>query len=432
MDRLIESDETYRRGVIPKSAPQRVVFSFVNGYPNAFKPYYDAQFVELLEQGYDVKIFASGMVSRTWSRFVNDYRLLERTDRILAGGAQGVRNAGTAAVANIFTSPKVLNRLPRARPRTRSLGNRLRQTLQILALPVEPPLLCLVQADESLRRVPWLRAVYPETPVAMYYYGGLPAEAGVLDRTALKRNLQIPDAIFALTEFARSEIVALGAPPEKTHVLPLGFHLQSFDKFDGVTPSRPGRLKTVMIGRLSEGKGHEIALRALASSGHDDISLEIIGAGPLLGQVEAAIRELGLRGRVSLSGPLPYEEALNRMAQADLLLLPSVPTATWSETQGAVMQEALLTGTLVVASRTGGIPESLPPFMHPYLVPPANVRALAGALDRVYRMPAAEASEIVAQGRLWVRRKYDNSQIMHALVETTVESRQVQSPINSD
>lgn len=398
------------------------VYAFASMYPSAYKPYYDAQFAELVDEGHELSIFARTHISRVHADLVEAYGLGARTQYLLANDPASMLRLLPRIALNSLGHPLTsMRRLGTSADGTNAksmIKNRVRQ----LALPATSPDLCLVQSHETLRLVSWLRDVYPSAPVAVYYYGGLPAEAGRLDGETVRDSFAGASAIFALTGFARDEAISLGSPPERTHVLPLGFRMETFPEVEGDRRS-DGTLRLITAGRLSEGKGHEVALRALAllaERGPSRFRYEIVGGGPTEAHLRDLVRKLGLEGSVEFSGSMAHEELLGRMRASDLLLLPSIPTETWNETQGAVMQEALLCGALVVASRTGGIPESLPPFMDHLLVPPGEPEALAVAIDQVAHLSPAEAAALAGRGGRWVRENYDNAILMPRLINRTL------------
>ncbi|MBK0421782.1 glycosyltransferase [Leucobacter sp. CSA2] len=101
--------------------------------------------------------------------------------------------------------------------------------------------------------------------------------------------------------------------------------------------SRP---RLVWLGRMSQEKRILEFIEAIAESGIDaDVALH--GAGLLLPRVERRIAELGLADRVSIPGPVSYEEALFAMRNADAL----VQTSMGFETQGLTPFEAAALGT---------------------------------------------------------------------------------------
>ncbi|MDO8848960.1 MAG: lysylphosphatidylglycerol synthase domain-containing protein [Coriobacteriia bacterium] len=133
------------------------------------------------------------------------------------------------------------------------------------------------------------------------------------------------------------------------------------------------RSGVAFIGRLTEAKGAFDALRALALI-PGGARLTLAGAGDAHA-IETLVDELGLPGRVHIPGPLPHPEALEVIAHARVLVLPSR-----SEGFSVVSLEAAALGTPVVASGVGAIAEIL--GGSDSLHAPGDVPALARLLDR--------------------------------------------------
>lgn len=100
------------------------------------------------------------------------------------------------------------------------------------------------------------------------------------------------------------------------------------------------RPRLVWLGRMSHEKRVLEFIEAIAQSGIDaDVTLH--GAGLLLPKVRQRVSELGLADRVTLSGAVPYADALATMRDADAL----VQTSIGFETQGLTPFEAATLGT---------------------------------------------------------------------------------------
>ena len=101
-----------------------------------------------------------------------------------------------------------------------------------------------------------------------------------------------------------------------------------------------------------------------------------------------AVRMLG-GAAVALVGARSQDEVGDLAAAADVVAVPSV-----HDTEGNVdglpnfALEALATGTPVVASRVGGLPQAIADGVTGVLVPERDSRALAGALERLLTDPA--------------------------------------------
>lgn len=132
-------------------------------------------------------------------------------------------------------------------------------------------------------------------------------------------------------------------------------------------------LDVVTVSRLVPVKRVDVLLEAIALT--EGVNLEIVGDGPERTRLERRAEALGLDGRVRFAGAVPHEEALRRIAAADVVALAS-------EHEGFphVVGEALASGTPVVAARAGAIPEMLRNGVDGFVVDPATPESFAGRL----------------------------------------------------
>jgi glycosyltransferase involved in cell wall biosynthesis len=153
----------------------------------------------------------------------------------------------------------------------------------------------------------------------------------------------------------------------------------------------------VAVGRLHPQKGYDVLLDAVAALRRDDRLAEqplvvIAGDGPLQDELAARIAADALP--VRLLGR--RSDVADLLAAADLCVLPS----RW-EARSLTAQEALRSGTPLVATRTGGLPELLGDAA--VLVPVGDAAALADAVagllaDPGRRTALAEAGRARAAG----------------------------------
>ncbi|MDT8910141.1 glycosyltransferase family 4 protein [Amycolatopsis sp. PS_44_ISF1] len=146
-------------------------------------------------------------------------------------------------------------------------------------------------------------------------------------------------------------------------------------------PAGPVR-QLIFVGLLVPRKGILDLLGALAEPGvlPEGARLTVVGDGPQREAAERAAQSPPLRGRVAFLGFRP--DVTDLVADADALVLPST-----MEQQPLVVAEAMAAGKPVVATDTGGVAELLGPDGRPYLVPPANVPALAQRLRELFTDP---------------------------------------------
>lgn len=189
-----------------------------------------------------------------------------------------------------------------------------------------------------------------------------------------------------------------------------------------------GRFDVVCIGTLHEVKGqrHLVEACRLAVADGVDLACTLIGDGPDRADLEADIAAAGLGDRVTLTGRLPREEVARRLAGADVLVAPSVPTRKGKrEGMPTVLIEAMASGVAVVASRLAGIPELVEDGVTGRLAEPGDPRGIADALealagDDAHRRQLAEA------GRARVLAEYDRDASARALVEHFARSARPQ------
>lgn len=186
------------------------------------------------------------------------------------------------------------------------------------------------------------------------------------------------------TEFVRQRLVGLGARESHVRKIPMGVDTSKFTFLSRVF-SPHERIKILSIGRLDEVKGHHFLIQAIAKlkARGRDVVLRIGGSGPLYEDLSKLVLELGLEASVKLIGALDTERVVQEMHAAHLFALTGVETKAGKvESQGLVLQEAQATGLAVIASRVGGVPESVLDGKTGILCEPGNVEELCCAIER--------------------------------------------------
>jgi glycosyltransferase involved in cell wall biosynthesis len=147
--------------------------------------------------------------------------------------------------------------------------------------------------------------------------------------------------------------------------------------------SHAGPPLLIAVGQLKEKKGFSYLIKACRILGDQgfDFCCQIIGDGPLRDDLTAQIEQLGLQDRVTLCGALPHEAVIAKYEQADIFVLPCVIGAD-GDRDGIpnVILEAMAMELPVVSTSHSGIPEVVADGVNGLLVPPADEKALAGAL----------------------------------------------------
>jgi glycosyltransferase involved in cell wall biosynthesis len=122
----------------------------------------------------------------------------------------------------------------------------------------------------------------------------------------------------------------------------------------------------------------------------------IVGDGELREPIAKRIAEAGLQSQVRLAGSRPLDEVATWLGAADLFVLSSryegLPLA---------LMEAMAAGCPVVATDVGGVSEVVVDGSVGWLVPPADPRRLAGAINRIVGDPQArQAMASAARARV--------------------------------
>lgn len=155
----------------------------------------------------------------------------------------------------------------------------------------------------------------------------------------------------------------------------------------GLLP-REASLELLFFGLVRPYKGLDIALRALAASGLDDVRLSVVGEfwqGRT--ETEALIRELGLHDRVELVPRyVSDQEAAEYFARCDALVAPYV-----SATGSGVLALAQWYGRPVIASDVPGLSQSVIDGGTGWLFPVGDVSALAELLRAEVSRRSAQA-----------------------------------------
>ena len=157
-------------------------------------------------------------------------------------------------------------------------------------------------------------------------------------------------------------------------------------------------LGLLFVGNLVPTKNVPMLLRSYARVRSEvGLPLTIAGDGPLRTSLAASAASLGLADSVRFLGVQDRRQVRDLMARANALVLPSL-----SEGWGVVVAEALASGTPVVASRVGGVPEILASDDGGILVPPADEGALAAALVEIAsRRPDPAVVEAASRAQPW-------------------------------
>lgn len=234
----------------------------------------------------------------------------------------------------------------------------------------------------------------PETAVSMSFSAydidlryGLTAE--VAAGAAWLRTLSSENVLEIAASF--------GLEPQRIEVVPDGIPTALFQ----AGPAGRARGRVVSVGRLDPEKGMLDVLEAFAAVKRSvpSATLEILGGGGQLSELERRVRELGLRD-VRFSGHQPQEVVAEALASAEVFLFMSL-----TERVPNVVKEALAAGCACVVSDTFAIRDLVPSDRHGSVVAIHDVDAAAEACVR-YLKDSRLRAEVARTGQEWVMRNY--------------------------
>lgn len=169
-------------------------------------------------------------------------------------------------------------------------------------------------------------------------------------------------------------------------VVPCGVDTARFVPGRDPLPELAGYDNLVCVGRLERRKGvaHLLRAFALVAPQYERLRLVVGGDGPERPALERMAVALGIRERISFLGYVPPATLPRLLASAAVFCAP----ATYAESFGIVLVEALAAGLPIVAAANAGYSGLLAAHPGNLLTPPGDHRAMAGALAALLDAPA--------------------------------------------
>jgi glycosyltransferase involved in cell wall biosynthesis len=238
-----------------------------------------------------------------------------------------------------------------------------------------------------------------------------------------KRALRRVRSMVAVSTKVRDELVALGLPSDRIHVIHNGVDLQDFSP-GRVDRTALGLPPNAVLGLFAGGigtprKNLDTVLRALQSV--PDLHLAVLG--PTEGSPYPALaRQLGVDDRVHFLG---YRtDVPDLMRAADLLAFPSRYEAC-----SLVLLEALASGLPIVTAETAGGAELVDTDCGFVLPDPDDTQALAAVLQQLVASPSlralmGRAARAVAENHSWDRMAERYLTLFASLGSTTLATAQ--------
>jgi glycosyltransferase involved in cell wall biosynthesis len=230
-----------------------------------------------------------------------------------------------------------------------------------------------------------------------------------VERPMLAEKVEAASFIVAISEYNRALLGRLygAAAREKAVVIHCGVDPHVFrPRAERV---RREEMTIVCVASLEEYKGHPFLIDACAHLRDAGVPFRclLVGDGEDRPAIEAQVTRLELGEQITLLGRRPRDEVSRLVADADVMVLPSIITqAGKMEGIPVALMEALATELPVVATAISGVPELIEDGVTGLLAPERDSRALAAALQRLWNDPEA-GRRMAAAGRERVLREFN-------------------------
>ena len=223
--------------------------------------------------------------------------------------------------------------------------------------------------------------------------------------------MSFTDNVVALSKtHARSLVGEEGIDPGMVRIIENGIDIEKYHAGRGgeagAVRDELGLAKTdrvvAMVAVLRPEKAHESMFEAVErlSEKWPGLKVLVVGDGERRAHLEAVAARMVRSGRVQFLGV--RSDVARLLRASDVLVLPSHPVV---ETLPLAVLEAMASGTPVVASRVGSIPEVIEHGENGWLIRPAHALDLAEGIDHILSNPA-EVERMCANARATVEERF--------------------------
>jgi glycogen synthase len=344
-------------------------------------------------------------------------------DRVFYALSQHLPEAGVAVRGLVVGRPDVGDRTGgevRSFAKSNdSLPARLRAVrAQVKAALVEDKF-DLVAAHFALFAFPVLGAL-KRTPMVVHFHGPWAAESQAEGASGLsvkakwlleRRVYRRAERLIVLSEAFKQVLVeSYGIDSDNIRIVRGGVNMERFtvDVSRADARRRLGwpvdRPTLLVVRRLARRMGLENLIDAMdhVRRAHPESLLMIAGSGPIRQELEARIAERGLSEHVRLLGFVPEDDLPASYAAADFTIVPTVAL----EGFGLITVESMATGTPVLVTNIGGLPEVVRDLSADLIMPDAGVDTLAAYIGdvlagRLMLPSAASCRKFVEERYTW-------------------------------
>lgn len=223
--------------------------------------------------------------------------------------------------------------------------------------------------------------------------------------------------IISVSQLGKQRLTQIGIDPSKIHVIPCGVDVPECLPTKNQKQSLS---RCLAVGRFVPKKAPIKLLEAfmLARERRPEMTLDVIGGGPLFSRAQDFVTQHGLAEFVTLHGSQPAHVVKEFLAKADIFIQHSVIDQNSGDEEGlpVAILEAMASGLPVVATKHAGIPEAVMDQQTGYLVNEGDTLSMAAKIVTLADHPYIR-HEMGAQGWAIAREKFSWNAERSALLD---------------
>jgi len=204
---------------------------------------------------------------------------------------------------------------------------------------------------------------------------------------------KVASRFISASDQSKLKIISMGIPYKEFSSVKTNFSKNNFT--------------AVFIGRLSEMKGTKYLLEAISilQDRNRRIKCKIIGSGPEEKSLKELSKKLQITNLIDFTGFIPHAKLPNELEGSSVFIGPSITTKSgYKEGFGLVFVEAMAAGIPVIATRSGGITDTVKHLKTGLLVEEKDPEGIANFVEKI--IDDSELREKIVNGGREMAKQY--------------------------
>lgn len=256
----------------------------------------------------------------------------------------------------------------------------------------------------------------PPVVVATSHGGDLFAFSGRLSAWLKRFVLRRTDHLTVVSRALYQEARHLGVSTNRLSIQPMGTDLRTLFVPPAADVLRRG---IIYVGRLVEKKGVAYLIKAMAIvvKARPDITLTIVGTGPLEHELKALVQKLALGKSIEFTGTIDHTRIRDKLQRASIAVIPSIIAKSGDqEGFGLTIAEAMGCECAVVASDLPAVRDLIENNKTGLLTPQKDTVKLAEHICRLLDDESFRTS-LARNGRQFAVNQFDWSTVVNGYIE---------------